>query len=128
MDLTLLNAGLNSICHLLALLGAHHILHVSKVRVKVRWGLRSSEMLRSADWYLVTEAALQTYQSQIQGSRSPGGSSSPAFRFLNNKHILYQGHKTAEKSSKFAFVLIPNKEATHKKERERQYYEKAESG
>jgi hypothetical protein len=28
------NAELNPICHLLALLGAHHILHVSKVRVK----------------------------------------------------------------------------------------------
>jgi hypothetical protein len=26
--------GLNSICHLLALLGAHLILHVSKIRVK----------------------------------------------------------------------------------------------
>jgi len=30
-----LNAELNSICHLLALLGAHHILHVSRVRVNV---------------------------------------------------------------------------------------------
>jgi len=29
-----LNAELNIICHLLALLGAHHILHVSRVRVK----------------------------------------------------------------------------------------------
>ena len=28
-----LNAKLNSICHLLALLGAHHILHVSRIRV-----------------------------------------------------------------------------------------------
>ena len=28
-----LNAELNHICHLLVLLGAHHILHVSKVRV-----------------------------------------------------------------------------------------------
>jgi hypothetical protein len=28
-----LNAGLNPICHLLALLGAHHILHVSRIRV-----------------------------------------------------------------------------------------------
>ena len=28
-----LNAKLNPICHLLALLGAHHILHVSRVRV-----------------------------------------------------------------------------------------------
>jgi len=30
-----LNAKLNSICHLLALLGAHHIFHVSRIRVKV---------------------------------------------------------------------------------------------
>jgi hypothetical protein len=30
-----LNAELNSICHLLALLGAHHIFHISRIRVKV---------------------------------------------------------------------------------------------
>jgi len=29
------NAKLNPICHLLALLGGHHILHVSRVRVKM---------------------------------------------------------------------------------------------
>jgi hypothetical protein len=29
-----LNAELISICHLLVLLGAHHILHVSRIRVK----------------------------------------------------------------------------------------------
>ena len=29
-----LNAELNPICHLLALLGAHHILHVSSIKVK----------------------------------------------------------------------------------------------
>jgi len=29
-----LNAELNPICHLPALLGAHHILHVSRIRVK----------------------------------------------------------------------------------------------
>jgi hypothetical protein len=29
-----LNAMLNPICHLLALLGAHHILHISRIRVK----------------------------------------------------------------------------------------------
>jgi hypothetical protein len=28
-----INADLNPICHLLALLGAHHILHVSRIRV-----------------------------------------------------------------------------------------------
>jgi hypothetical protein len=30
-----LNAELNSICHLLALLGAHHILHISRIRVNM---------------------------------------------------------------------------------------------
>jgi len=30
-----LNAELNPICHLLALLGAQHILHVSRIRVKM---------------------------------------------------------------------------------------------
>jgi hypothetical protein len=30
------NAELNLICHLLALLGAHHILHVSRIRVNAR--------------------------------------------------------------------------------------------
>jgi len=29
--------GLNHICHLLALLGAHHILHVSRIRVNIYW-------------------------------------------------------------------------------------------
>jgi len=33
-----LNAELNPICHLLVLLGAHHILHVSRIRVKNRVG------------------------------------------------------------------------------------------
>jgi hypothetical protein len=32
-----LNNELNAICHLLALLGAHHILHVSRIRVKAYW-------------------------------------------------------------------------------------------
>jgi len=31
-----LNAELNPICHLLALLAAHHILHVSSIRVNTR--------------------------------------------------------------------------------------------
>jgi len=35
-DVNPLNAELNPICHLLALLGAHHILHVSRIRVKER--------------------------------------------------------------------------------------------
>jgi hypothetical protein len=34
LDINPLNVELNPICHLLALLGAHHILHVSRIRVK----------------------------------------------------------------------------------------------
>ena len=30
-----LNAELNPICHLLGLLGAHHFLHISRIRVKL---------------------------------------------------------------------------------------------
>jgi hypothetical protein len=30
-----LNAKTNPICHLLVLLGAHHILHISKIRVNI---------------------------------------------------------------------------------------------
>ena len=33
MLLNPLNAELNPTCHLLALLGAHHILHISRIRV-----------------------------------------------------------------------------------------------
>ena len=32
---TVLNAELNPICHLLELLRAHHILHVSRIRVNI---------------------------------------------------------------------------------------------
>ena len=34
MKINTSNAELNPICHLLALLGAHHILHVSRIKVK----------------------------------------------------------------------------------------------
>ena len=34
--LNTLNFELNPICHLLALLGAHHILYVSRIRVNLR--------------------------------------------------------------------------------------------
>jgi len=37
-DFTPLNAEFNPICHLLALLEAHHILHVSRVRVNTNFG------------------------------------------------------------------------------------------
>jgi len=39
-----LNSELNPICHLLALLGAHHILHVSRIRVKGHFNPLNSEL------------------------------------------------------------------------------------
>jgi hypothetical protein len=42
-----LNAKLNPICHLLALIGAHHILHVSRIRVKI---LQEQQNIRNEDW------------------------------------------------------------------------------
>jgi hypothetical protein len=38
-DIKPLNAELNPICHLLALLGAHPILHISRIRVKINMQL-----------------------------------------------------------------------------------------
>jgi len=40
-----LNAELNSVCHLLALLGAHHIFHVSGLRVKVCYSFRPNRVI-----------------------------------------------------------------------------------
>jgi hypothetical protein len=34
-DINPLNAELNPVCHLLALLGVHHVFHVSGLRVKI---------------------------------------------------------------------------------------------
>ena len=44
-----LNAKLNPICHLLALLGARHILHVSRIRVKVYSCLKTALHIRRND-------------------------------------------------------------------------------
>jgi hypothetical protein len=39
-----LNAELNPTCHLLALLEAHHILHVSRIRVKYKLSSNQKKM------------------------------------------------------------------------------------
>jgi len=43
-----LNAELNPICHLLAILGAHHILHISRIGVK-------NFLLSTSAIYIVTQ-------------------------------------------------------------------------
>ena len=40
-----LNAELNPICHLLALLGVHHILHVSRIRVNYAYAYDSDSLI-----------------------------------------------------------------------------------
>jgi len=46
-----LNAELNPICHLLALLGVHHFLHISRIRVK-SLTLRLTYLLHGAESFL----------------------------------------------------------------------------
>ena len=49
-----LNAELNPICHLLELLGAHPILHISRIRVKYKFRTSSKKnsKLRIIYWYI----------------------------------------------------------------------------
>jgi hypothetical protein len=51
-----LNAELNPICHLLALLGAHHILHVSRIRVK-----HGKSLILKWKWGDLCEESLVSY-------------------------------------------------------------------
>ena len=44
-----LNTELNPICHLLALLGNHPILHVSRIRVKNRQTIKKADVARSCE-------------------------------------------------------------------------------
>ena len=52
-----LNVKLNPICHLLALLAAHPILHVSRIRVKGRGSFRGSSVryvvVTPTDWPII---------------------------------------------------------------------------
>jgi hypothetical protein len=41
-----LNAEFNPICHLVALLGDHHILHVSRIRLKLLTALKTGPMCK----------------------------------------------------------------------------------
>jgi hypothetical protein len=51
-----LNAELNPICHLLALLGAHHILHVSRIRVKAEGFIPAAAAAVSTQWVKIARA------------------------------------------------------------------------
>jgi hypothetical protein len=62
-----LNTELNPICHLLALLGAHHILHVSGIRIKLKRVDNSDHSPLFLDKTIFTSSAMA--YSNVQGHR-----------------------------------------------------------
>ena len=66
-----LNAELNPICHLLALLGAHHIFHASRIRVKnsitARCLNRTSEKLFHFDVHWVRTVSICGFKVKYDG-------------------------------------------------------------
>ena len=59
-----LNAELNPICCLLALLGAHHFLHVSRIRVKLLILRRLTSYIYEAPILDVSRSHTTTYHSR----------------------------------------------------------------
>jgi hypothetical protein len=55
LSVNALNTELNTICHLLALLGAHHIFHVSRIRVKHQ--AKHTDMQYNMHAYIYTRRA-----------------------------------------------------------------------
>jgi len=67
-----LNDELNPICHLLALLGAHHILHVSGLRVKVcRTVLSSSTLFNTSSFFTQSVQLIFYFLLQNHISKQP---------------------------------------------------------
>jgi len=59
-----LNAELNPICYLLALLGAHHFLHVSRIRLKASLTLRLMSYIYGAPILNVSRSHTTTHHSR----------------------------------------------------------------
>jgi hypothetical protein len=74
-----LNAKLNSICHLLALLEAHHILHVSRIRINIIFPCTSDPL---SFW---TE--ILCYQLSLAGERD--------ISLLRNTKTVCEAHPAA---------------------------------
>ena len=66
-DFNPINAELNPTFHLLALLGAHHILHVSRIRVN-RNGIQPRGTLGSHDISLEVQAAFSVAATILVGA------------------------------------------------------------
>jgi len=63
-----LNAELNPICHLLALLQAHHILHLSRIRVKIHRSIILPVVLNGCETWSLTlreERRLRVFENRV---------------------------------------------------------------
>jgi len=67
-DINPLNAKLHRICHLLALLGAHHILHVSRIKVNQIYKVRFFIIKPKNKERKVKAIPIQAW-ADLQGSR-----------------------------------------------------------
>jgi len=61
MNINPLNAELNPICYLLALLGAHHFLHVSRIRVKWKPCITQEEFMFVILFWSEIDPAIQYF-------------------------------------------------------------------
>jgi hypothetical protein len=57
-QINLINAELNPICHFLALLGAHHILYISRIGVNLCASKRLSSIEVTVDWHVIYLCAI----------------------------------------------------------------------
>jgi hypothetical protein len=75
-QLTFLNAELNPICNLLALLAAHRILHVSRIRVNIQVQILTDH----TDVYITSLNRYYSHCLLIFGATAPSGQGPPHSR------------------------------------------------
>jgi len=73
MEFNPLNPELNPICFLLALLGAHHFLHVSRIRVKLLTFRLLMSYIHAAPILDVSRSHTGRSPAEILGSNPTGG-------------------------------------------------------
>ena len=90
--LNALNAELNPFCHLLTLLGAHHILHVSKERVNITICLAFAEIGHSTVYYVQGHISLfsETIGRKRKSSSSQNVIKDKCGHFILNITTLYE--------------------------------------
>ena len=84
-----LNAELNPIRHLVALVGARHIVHVSRIRVKVIHQLLTSYSSSSRNFYPSSFLSFNNvFGKGVVTQDVTHPASLPSFRFMQDVHIL----------------------------------------